>query len=139
MPYSTLEHSVIALDTASAQLSQILEKNNQKLFWDNCPALLILCSTTHFIKVNKKWEELFGWSEKELYKSPFYDFMHPDDVVNAQEEVNAVCDGQKQTGIGFINKYKRKQGGYVELVWAAHTWHNNLTYASAIPLRVIEE
>lgn len=44
----------------------------------------------YFKYLNPAWEELLGYSEKELLSKPFLNFIHPDDHQKSVEEVKAL-------------------------------------------------
>jgi len=59
--------------------------------------------------------------------------VHPDDIDRTMDAYNEQRKGGK--AIGFINRYRRKDGQYVTLEWYASEPDNNgIIYAIAHPL-----
>ena len=83
----------------------------------------------YFIELNKAWEDVLGYSLQELKSRPFYEFLHPEDLMKIQEM-------QKQNHqpevIKVVNRYRKKYGGYVWLEWnATIDYEDELSYAVA--------
>ncbi len=67
------------------------------------------------IDVNPPWTTTLGWSEAELCGRPYVEFVHPDDRAET-----IAAGGQLQSGCAvsrFVNRYRRKDGGYATLEW----------------------
>ncbi len=98
-------------------------------------AMDMLCiadiNTATFIKVNPAFTEILGYSEEELLNSPFFDFIHPDDI----DETLTVVQDQLRKGakvINFENRYRCKDGSYRWLSWVSHpNVEKGVTYAVA--------
>lgn len=72
-----------------------------------------------FLKVNTAFQNILGYSEKELINRPFSDFIHPDDIQSTQ----AIVEEKLRQGskvINFENRYKCKDGSYKWLSWVSH-------------------
>lgn len=82
----------------------------------------------YFHHVNHRWTELLGWSKDELLADKFYAFIHPDDVARTRAAVETM--NGKPIG-RFVNRYKRKSGGYRTLEWTSSRMHDGKTYAVA--------
>ena len=73
----------------------------------------LLCIATvdgYFVKVNRAWEEILGYSVDYLEKKRFLDFVHPDDM-EATLAALATLKGQENV-INFINRYRTHDGSY---------------------------
>jgi len=82
------------------------------------------------LRVNPAWERTLGYSQAELIKRPFMDFVHPDDVENTVNVMKVLRDNQPVSG--FRNRYRAKDGSYHWLVWSATpNQSRRLMYASA--------
>ena len=93
----------------------------------------------NFVKTNKAWSLLLGYSTEEINKSRFLDFVHPDDMeatlravrrLSAQEEV-----------LNFTNRYRTKAGDYRNIEWRSYP-KGKLIYAAArdiTHLKIAEE
>jgi len=69
----------------------------------------------HFTLVNKAFETTLGYSKKELYKRPYTDFVHPDDLDVTVGARDLLLEGYKITR--FENRYRCKDGSYKWLEW----------------------
>lgn len=74
-------------------------------------------TTTKFLVLNKTWENL-GYTLEELKSKSFYNFIHPDDVPDADVAVTDIRDNQAQLQ-NFENRYIKKNGDIVWFSWAA--------------------
>ncbi|PKP39048.1 MAG: hypothetical protein CVT98_03535, partial [Bacteroidetes bacterium HGW-Bacteroidetes-15] len=84
-------------------------------------ALELLCiadTNGNFIKVNKAWEDILGYSTIELEKSKFLDFVHPEDIQATLETMETL---KKQRTIkSFVNRYKSKSGDWRFIEWQSY-------------------
>jgi len=94
----------------------------------NLDLLCIVDTDGHFLRMNREWEKVLGYSVSELENRPFMDFVHPDDReatlqtfgrLTAQEEV-----------LSFENRYRHKDGSYRWLEWRSVP-QGNIIYAAA--------
>ena len=110
----------------SEEKSQFDELNN--FFEINLDLLCIADIEGNFIKTNKEWEKMLGYSTEELNKRKFLDFVHPDDLESTLEAMNAL---NKQIQVlNFVNRYKCKDGTYRWLEWRSQP-KGKLIYAIA--------
>lgn len=94
-------------------------------------ALDLLCiadTNGNFLRVNKEWESVLGYTAGELERKSFMEFVHPDDEASTQAAISRL-NGQEAV-IGFINRYRCKDGGYRYLEWRSAP-RNSLIYAVA--------
>lgn len=68
-----------------------------------------------FIRMNKEWERVFGYSIEELESHSFLDFVHPDDIESTLEAIDSL-DSQK-TVLNFVNRRVCKDGSYRWIEW----------------------
>ena len=86
--------------------------------------------TGRFLKVNPAFTTTLGYREEELVGTPFYQFLHPDDMQRTGEAVEDLLKGQKI--LEFRNRYRCKDGSYRWLRWVSHpNSTTGLTYAIA--------
>lgn len=69
------------------------------------------------VAVNPAWTQLLGWEEKDLLGRSFMELVHPADQAATLAEVNDLSGGIRT--FKFVNRYKRRDGGYVVLAWTA--------------------
>jgi PAS domain S-box-containing protein len=83
-----------------------------------------------FRRLNPAWERTLGYTTDELMARPFAEFVHPDDRERTAREVEALAGGEQT--ISFENRYRRKDGEYRWLLWAARAAPaDEVIYASA--------
>ncbi len=111
----------------------------ERFFSVNLDLLCIADTDGNFVKTNKAWESVLGYSSKELEKKKFLDFVHPDDIPGTLEAISALSS-QKQV-LNFVNRYRSCDGQYRYIQWRSHPY-GNLIYAAARDIteqRSIEE
>jgi PAS domain S-box-containing protein len=72
----------------------------------------------YFTRVNPAWERALGHSAETMCSKPFIEFVHPDDREATIAETQALADGSRDT-VGFRNRYRTADGGYLWLEWSA--------------------
>ncbi|MBR9903795.1 MAG: sensor domain-containing diguanylate cyclase, partial [Gammaproteobacteria bacterium] len=70
--------------------------------------------------VSDACESLLGYSPRELIGTPITNYMHPDDLAATRDSIDRVMDGKPH--IDFRNRYIRKDGGIVHILWSAR-WY----------------
>jgi diguanylate cyclase (GGDEF)-like protein/PAS domain S-box-containing protein len=89
----------------------------QERFFELAPDLLCIANNQgYFTKLSISWEKTLGWSREELCAVPFQQFVHPEDLSNTASTLETLIDGKQV--MGFINRYKHKDGSYRWLEWA---------------------
>ncbi|MFZ9887096.1 MAG: diguanylate cyclase domain-containing protein [Myxococcota bacterium] len=96
---------------------QELEQHHR--FFENAQDLNCVASLDgRFLALNRRWQELLGFSLEELMAQPFLHFVHPDDL---EETLKALAHlGDAQAVVRFRNRYRCKDGAYRWLEWNAH-------------------
>ncbi|VVM81716.1 sensor domain-containing diguanylate cyclase [Pseudomonas fluorescens] len=67
--------------------------------------------------VSEACEALLGYRADELTATPIIDYMHPDDLAITEASITRVMNGQPH--VDFCNRYIRKDGSIVHILWAA--------------------
>ncbi|MDF0729541.1 diguanylate cyclase [Pseudomonas entomophila] len=67
--------------------------------------------------VSDACEALLGYRADELIGTPITDYMHPDDLPATRASIIRVMNGQPH--FDFRNRYLRKDGGIVHILWSA--------------------
>lgn len=84
-------------------------------------ALDLLCiadTDGHFVKVNKAWESILGYSVEELRGRRFLDFVHPDDLQATLDTIARLV--AQQPVFNFTNRYRASDGGYRYIEWRSY-------------------
>ena len=119
----------------------MVELNNQsdanvvfeKFFSINLDLLCIVDTKGNFIKLNKSWENIMGYTSEELEGRRFLELVHPDDI-DATLRVIADLKNQKEI-LSFINRYKSKDDTYRYIEWRSMPY-GDMIYASARDITV---
>ncbi|EGN74806.1 PAS domain S-box/diguanylate cyclase (GGDEF) domain-containing protein [Idiomarina sp. A28L] len=74
----------------------------------------------HIVFVSDACEELLGYPPAELIGTMITDYMHPEDLEISKASIERVMQGQPH--IDFRNRYLRKDGEVVYILWAAR-WY----------------
>ncbi|NMF88203.1 diguanylate cyclase [Aromatoleum petrolei] len=69
------------------------------------------------VYVNAACQRMFGYAPEELIGQLLFDYLAPDDRARTQEEARHVMAGCPR--VGFENRYLRKDGRYVNVMWSA--------------------
>lgn len=118
----------------SGQLGEMLVQkqleNQLSTFFDHSPALLCITSGAKFVKVNRSFSKLLGYSEAELLERSFYDFLHPEDKLHNAISTEMAPDIRMLQR--FQNRYLSKDGRVIWLEWTSiFSDDNNLSYSIA--------
>lgn len=100
----------------------------ERFFSVNLDLLCIADVEGHFIKINKSWTDILGYSIEELEQKKFLEFVHPDDI-NPTLEAMVKLANQEQV-FSFVNRYRSKNGLYRYIEWRSHPY-GRLIYAAA--------
>ncbi len=107
-----------ALKELNAGLERRVAEQTFKLSrtWRVSPDLLsVVNANGTFESTNSAWQAVLGWSEEELGRTPFIDFVHPEDVERSSAAFEEVKRGNPV--LRFENRYRHKDGGYRWLSW----------------------
>ena len=84
----------------------------------------------NLIQINSGAKNILGYEIDELINTSFLDLIHPDDIQNTIDEMSKLANGE--IVYYFENRYRHKNGTYVNLAWSATTdTKKKLVYASA--------
>jgi PAS domain S-box-containing protein len=72
-----------------------------------------------FVKVSRSWEAVLGYKVEELQGMPLLPLVHPDDVPETLAHMRRIEGRDGGEIIGFVNRYKRRDGEYRQLEWRA--------------------
>lgn len=98
--------------------SRDLLYENFEFFFNKTTDLVCVANLEgYFVKINKAFTELLGYTEKELTSNLFINYVHPDDVSKTLEELNNLKNGENTFSFG--NRYFKKNGEIMWLQWIA--------------------
>jgi PAS domain S-box-containing protein len=87
--------------------------------------------TSKFRKINPAFMDVLGYTEEELLGRPYLEFLHPDDVEPTKKVLSERLARGEEV-VGFINRYRCKDGTYRWLEWVSHPIkESGLAYAIA--------
>jgi len=123
VPRKLSEEQRRALTLLSAEVTELISqrrkkeelKHFEKLFNLSNDIICIAGLDGYFKKVNPAFNEMLGYEEGVLLKTPFLEMLHPDDVAGTKAEMEQLSAGQPT--INFVNRYRKKSGEYIYIEW----------------------
>lgn len=94
----------------------------------NLDLLCIADKQANFLKLNKEWENLLGYTIAELLNTKYLKYVHPDDIEATHEQMSKLERNENVTN--FVNRYICKNGDIKYIEWRCKP-KDNLIYASA--------
>jgi diguanylate cyclase (GGDEF)-like protein/PAS domain S-box-containing protein len=97
-----------------------------RLFEMTSDLLATISLDGRFTLLNPAWEQVLGWTRKELEAQPIQEFMHPDDV---EQTLALMLAGSNRPAHleNFTNRYRHRDGSWRWLLWSARcdgdTWY----------------
>lgn len=82
--------------------------------------VFVVDKDNQIVFVSNACESLLGYVPRELIGTQITNYMHPDDLAATRDSIVRVMDGQPH--VDFRNRYIRKDGGIVYILWSA-SWH----------------
>ena len=126
-----INESLVSEIDARMKIEEALKKKSMELenFFNVALDLLCIADTSgNFIKVNKSWESILGYSTAELEHRQFLDFVHPDDMQSTLDAMGALSE--QNPILNFTNRYISSDGTYRFIEWHSVPV-GNLIYAAA--------
>ena len=96
---------------------QRLKTNLQQIMENSADVICMVNLEGYFVELSHSAEEVLGYSISELKSKPFINFVHPDDVEMTKQEAGNILTGS--VAKSFRNRYLRKDGSVVYLMWSA--------------------
>ncbi|WP_185232895.1 response regulator [Teredinibacter franksiae] len=106
---SERKKSQLELVDSKAQLQNFFDLSNNFMSIANLDG--------YFEKINQTFIKVMGFTEDDFFNIPYIDFIHPDDVPETLKEIDGLSAGRSI--IGFVNRFRRKDGSYIYLKWHA--------------------
>ncbi|MGM0857800.1 MAG: diguanylate cyclase domain-containing protein [Pseudomonadota bacterium] len=82
--------------------------------------VFVVDKDNQIIFVSDACESLLGYLPHELIDTQIINYMHPDDLAASRDSITRVMNGKPH--IDFRNRYIRKDGGVVYILWSAR-WY----------------
>lgn len=106
---------LLSFQKADIESQKIIDQDLSAFFNLSLDLLCIADLSGNFLKVNKSWEKLLGYSIEQLERSKFLDFVHPDDMEQTLEAMKQL-EGQVPV-INFVNRYRCANGSWKHIEW----------------------
>ncbi|MEE8373290.1 MAG: PAS domain S-box protein, partial [Dehalococcoidia bacterium] len=108
---------------------KIGEKELENIF--NLSADMIAVCTTEgkFLRVSPAWKDVLGYTTDEILELGWARLVHPDDAGRTDNEVAQQLHGKPV--MGFINRFRCKDGTYKTFEWRATPAEKGIVYATA--------
>ncbi len=103
----------------SLEMQKKLQLQHQQIMDNSADMICVLDAQGRFLEVSQSCQRILGYNVTELIGRPFLDFTHPDDINITEHEASLIVDGGKTTR-NFRNRYLRKDGAIVHLMWASN-------------------
>ncbi len=104
------------------------EQELERFFQVNLDLLCIADMNGWFIKLNREWESVTGYTLEELMKINFLDLVHPEDYAPTIKAVSRLKDRHRV--LNFVNRYRCADGSYRYLEWRSNSY-GKIIYAAA--------
>jgi diguanylate cyclase (GGDEF)-like protein/PAS domain S-box-containing protein len=85
-------------------------------------AICVVDKQGHFVFVSAACQRIFGYRADEMVGQVMIDLVHPEDRAKTLQAANEIMAGAQQTH--FENRYLRKDGKIVHILWSAR-WSEN--------------
>jgi len=126
------ENHPVATRTSFRDVTQRkqLKQELNRLFDLSLDLLCVAGTDGYFKHVNPAFEQVLGYSQKELLSRAFVEFVHPEDQPDTLAEVERLSKGLLV--VDFLNRFRTKKGDYRWLAWrSAPVPEQGLIYAIA--------
>lgn len=98
---------------------RIPEQFDLERFFDYAIDMLCIADASgFFLKVNRAFERVFGYSREELLARPFVEFVHPDDRADTIAETRRLSTGE--LCFAYENRYRAKDGSWKQISWTCY-------------------
>ena len=117
--------------TERKRIAEALREKTEELDRYFALSLDLLCIADmagRFVRLNPQWEKILGYSLADLEGRPFIEFVHPEDRESTIRATNNLAE--KREVLGFVNRYRCKDGTYRWLEWNSSP-SGNFVYAVA--------
>jgi PAS domain S-box-containing protein len=114
-PTHAIAYSVdITLRRQAEQALQATEAKFRNIFDYSASAMVVANKNKKIIQVNKKAQQLFGYSAEQLYQKTYLDLTYYEDVESSQQLIKQLISGEVET-IRLDKRYLHRKG---RIIWA---------------------
>lgn len=92
--------------------------------------LAIVDLSGYFYRVNSAFSQTLGYSKVELTRQPILSFIHPEDLLLAQEKIGLLRQGM--ASIKLVSRYCCRNGSYRRLQWSITLASSNPNFAYGV-------
>lgn len=110
-----ISEEVMSLILARRQKLEL--KSFEKLFNYSNDLICVAGLDGFFRRINPAFAVKLGFDERHILKTPFINFVHPDDVKATLKQIDNLRKGQET--INFYNRFITSHGNYIHLQWVA--------------------
>ncbi len=110
-----ISEEVMSLIQARRQKLEL--KSFEKLFNYSNDLICVAGLDGYFRRINPAFAVKLGFDERHILKTPFINFVHPDDVKSTLLEIENLKKGQET--INFYNRFITSNGNYIHLQWVS--------------------
>jgi PAS domain S-box-containing protein len=110
--------SVVGAHSVFIEITErmLLERDLQRVF-DLAPdPMAVVGPKEQFRRVNKAFDRLLGWDEREVLGRPASSFVHPDDLPRTRQAFASIAEGGRVTDLEL--RMQRRDGSYCWLAWS---------------------
>ncbi|HSH94140.1 MAG TPA: CHASE3 domain-containing protein, partial [Roseimicrobium sp.] len=108
--------SEVQLQRSNADLDRAL-RANQLVMEHSLDAICTLDAQGRFVFASAACEKLWGYTPAEMIGRSYVEMVHPDDLEPSRHAAADVLNGKPLRD--FENRYHRKDGTYISIVWSA--------------------
>lgn len=95
----------------------------------NLDILCVSDKDSYFHRVNKRFEEVLGYSSDEVVGKSFFSFIVEEDAGSTLDALNELKDNKVVSG--FMNRYRCKDGSFKYIEWYSQPGPGKFVYSSA--------
>ncbi len=111
-------HRDITLRKKNEEALKQKSEEMERFFTVTLDLLCIIDTEGYFIRVNREWERILGYSMDELEGRSFMEFVHPDDIQSTNRFLEALTD--QVPVLNFTNRYRNSEGNYRFIEWRSY-------------------
>ncbi|MCV6637758.1 PAS domain S-box protein [Candidatus Albibeggiatoa sp. nov. NOAA] len=104
----------VTLHKLAEKALQASEAKFRNIFDYSASAMIVSDSQKRIVRINKKAQELFGYSSEQFYKKSYAELTHPQDIELSQQQVKRLVQGEIDT-LRLDKRYINQAG---EIIWA---------------------